>query len=130
MPPGTAPPQKPTSTWQRSRAASRLAARCAAVVVGGTEFNGMSISVVTPPSAAARVAEAKPSHSVRPGSFTCTWVSTSPGSSTRSPRSRSWTASACARYGSTASIRPPATHTAAAAVPPGSTVRRDRSTRS
>ena len=40
--------------------------------------------VVTPPAAAARVADAKPSHSVRPGSLTCTWVSTSPGSSTSS----------------------------------------------
>ena len=38
--------------------------------------------MVTPPAAAARVAVAKPSHSVRPGSLTCTWVSTSPGSST------------------------------------------------
>ena len=30
-------------------------------------FSGMSTSVVTPPAAAARVAVAKPSHSVRPG---------------------------------------------------------------
>lgn len=36
----------------------------------------MSTIVVTPPAAAARVAVAKPSHSVRPGSLTCTWVST------------------------------------------------------
>ena len=48
----------------------------------------MSTIVVTPPAAAARVADAKPSHSVRPGSLTCTWVSTRPGSSTSSsPRS-------------------------------------------
>ena len=33
------------------------------------------------------VAVANPSHSVRPGSFTCTWLSTSPGSST-SPSAR------------------------------------------
>ena len=44
----------------------------------------MSIRVVTPPAAAARVAVANPSHSVRPGSFTCTCVSTRPGSSTSS----------------------------------------------
>ena len=44
----------------------------------------MSTIVVTPPAAAARVAVAKPSHSVRPGSLTCTWLSTSPGSSTSS----------------------------------------------
>ena len=43
------------------------------------EFSGMSMMVVTPPAAAARVAEAKPSHSVRPGSLTWTWVSTRPG---------------------------------------------------
>src|SRR5215217_5220067 len=35
------------------------------------------VSVVTPP-ASARVALAKPSQSVRPGSLTWTWVSTSP----------------------------------------------------
>ena len=44
----------------------------------------MSTIVVTPPATAARVAEAKPSHSVRPGSLTCTWLSTRPGSSTSS----------------------------------------------
>ena len=60
------------------------AQRFAVVVVGGTELSGMSMIVVTPPAAAARVADAKPSHSVRPGSLTCTWLSTSPGSSTSS----------------------------------------------
>ena len=50
----------------------------------GTELSGMSTTVVTPPAAAARVAEANPSHSVRPGSLTWTWVSTRPGSSTSS----------------------------------------------
>jgi len=38
-------------------------------------------------ASAARVADANPSHSVRPGSFTCTCESTRPGSSGRSPRS-------------------------------------------
>ncbi len=47
----------------------------------------MSIRVVMPPAAAARVAVQKPSQWVRPGSFTCTWVSTRPGSSTSSPKS-------------------------------------------
>ena len=47
-------------------------------------LSGMSMIVVTPPAAAARVAVAKPSHSVRPGSLTCTWLSTRPGSSTSS----------------------------------------------
>ena len=45
----------------------------------------MSTIVVTPPAAAARVAVSKPSHSVRPGSLTCTCVSTRPGETTRSP---------------------------------------------
>ena len=60
------------------------------VVVAGMLLSGMSTMVVTPPAAAARVAVAKPSHSVRPGSLTCTWVSTRPGMTTRSP-----TSSAC-----------------------------------
>jgi hypothetical protein len=47
-------------------------------------FSGMSAMVVMPPAAAAAVAVANPSHCVRPGSFTCTWLSTSPGSSTHS----------------------------------------------
>ena len=50
-------------------------------------LSGMSTIVVTPPAAAARVALAKPSQSVRPGSLTWTWVSTSPGSSTSSSAS-------------------------------------------
>ena len=49
--------------------------------VGGMLLSGMSTIVVTPPAAAAAVAVAKPSHSVRPGSLTCTWLSTRPGSS-------------------------------------------------
>ncbi len=85
--PGTAPPQKPVSTHSCPSAAARLTASPRTVVVGGTEFSGMSTIVVTPPAAAALVAEAKPSHSVRPGSLTCTWVSTSPGSSATAPRS-------------------------------------------
>jgi hypothetical protein len=48
-------------------------------------FSGKPMMVVTPPpAAAAAVAVAKPSHSVRPGSLTCTWVSTRPGGSTSS----------------------------------------------
>src|SRR5258705_4695388 len=47
-------------------------------------LNGMSTIVVTPPAAAARVAVSNPSHSVRPGSLTCTCVSTIPGDTTRS----------------------------------------------
>ncbi|CAB4816592.1 unannotated protein [freshwater metagenome] len=42
-------------------------------------LSGISITVVTPPAAAALVAVANPSHGVRPGSFICTCVSTTPG---------------------------------------------------
>ena len=84
---GTAPPQKPTSTWHCPEAACRLAASAAIETVGGKLFSGMSMIVVIPPAAAARVAVANPSQSVRPGSFTCTCGSTNPGNSARSPRS-------------------------------------------
>ena len=57
-------------------------------VVAGTELSGMSTRVVAPPAAAARVAVEKPSHSVRPGSFMWTCVSTSPGSTGISPASK------------------------------------------
>ena len=59
-----------------------------AEVVAGTELRGISTSVVTPPAAAARVAVRKPSQSVRPGSLMCTCVSTKPGSTGRSPASK------------------------------------------
>ncbi len=77
--PGTTPPQKPTSMCTAPRAASRLAANPSVVVVGGTQLSGMSTRVVTPPAAAAAVALANPSHAVRPGSLTWTWVFDQPG---------------------------------------------------
>ncbi len=83
--PGTAPPQNATSVASWPAAAACLARSAGTVTVGGMLFSGISTIVVTPPAAAAAVAVAKPSHSVRPGSFTCTWLSTSPGSSTSSP---------------------------------------------
>ena len=83
--PGTAPPQNPTSTWTFPPVAARLSLSAAACVVGGRQFSGMSTIVVMPPAAAASVAVANPSQSVRPGSLTCTCESTRPGSSTSSP---------------------------------------------
>ncbi len=53
-------------------AAVRLDSSAATDVVAGMELSGMSQMVVTPPTAAARVAVANPSHSVRPGSLTWT----------------------------------------------------------
>ena len=70
-------------------AAEAFSERAATETVGGTLFSGMSKIVVTPPAAAARVALSKPSQPVRPGSLTWTWVSTSPGITTKSPKSRS-----------------------------------------
>lgn len=126
--PGTAPPQKPTSTCTVPRAASCLVRRCSTVVVGGSELSGMSISVVMPPAAAARVAVPKPSHVVRPGSSMCTWVSTSPGSRASSPRStRRAPAGTGASCGRTAVMVPWATATEAARVPSGVTTRVERS---
>ncbi len=110
--PGIAPPQKPTSTKQLSCAALRFTSSAATSTVGGRLFSGMSMMVVTPPAAAALVALAKPSHSVRPGSLTCTWVSTRPGSSTSSSASRNPARPArSAPCGSTAAIVPSRTPT-------------------
>ena len=98
--PGIAPPQNPTSTWHWPSAAARLAASAAASVVAGIELSGMSMIVVMPPAAAASVAVAKPSQLVRPGSLTCTWLSTRPGSSTSSSARSTISASPAARPGS------------------------------
>ena len=57
--PRTTPPQAAQSTQALLRAAARLASRAATLIVSGTQFKGMSTSVVTPPAAAARVAVSK-----------------------------------------------------------------------
>ena len=85
--PGTAPPQKPMSTNAWGAATSCLSSSAGPLTVDGIEFSGMSMIVVTPPAAAALVAVAKPSQSVRPGSLTCTWASTRPGIKTSSSAS-------------------------------------------
>src|SRR5256884_899367 len=90
----------------------------------------MSTMVVTPPAAAARVAVSKPSHSVRPGSFTCTWVSTTPGSSAASPTSSCRAASGGPPCSWTAVITPSAIDTAAGRMPSPVTTRVLRMTRS
>jgi hypothetical protein len=54
------------------RAAARFSSSPRTLVVAGTLLSGMSTIVVMPPAAAAAVAVRKPSHSVRPGSFTWT----------------------------------------------------------
>ncbi len=90
----------------------------------------MSTIAVTPPTAAAAVADAKPSQSVRPGSLTWTCVSTTPGMSTASSGSVSSTLLAqSASSGPTAAMTPSRTPIAAGRVPSGSvaTPRRIRS---
>ena len=110
----------PPRAWRRARAT---------LIVTGSLLSGMSASVVTPPAAAARVACAKPSHSVRPGSLTWTCASTRPGMSTRSPRSSTPAGAASpAPIGSTPAMRSPSTTTSAATMPSGVTTRRLRRT--
>jgi hypothetical protein len=47
----------------------------------------MSMILVMPPAAAARVAVSNPSQSVLPGSLMCTWASITPGMITALPKS-------------------------------------------
>ncbi len=103
------------------------------MVVGGMLLSGMSTSVVTPPAAAARVAVAKPSHSVRPGSLMWTCESTMPGEMMASPASTTRTPGGSwpVVTGSvTAAMTPAATWTAAGFMTPPATTRRLCSTRS
>src|SRR5438445_656160 len=93
-------------------------------------FSGMSTMVVTPPAAAARVAVSNPSHSVRPGSFTWTCVSTTPGSTARVPTSRYRAASGASPCALTDVITPPVIATAAGTTPWGVTTRVLEMTRS
>ena len=79
---GTSAPQKPTSACSLPRAATALRRRMAAVVVCGAECAGRSMTVVTPPAAAACVPLAKPSHERPVPSRTapmCAYASTTPG---------------------------------------------------
>src|SRR5688572_24821980 len=88
-------------------------------------FSGISTSVVTPPAAAARVADSKPSQSVRPGSLMCTCVSTRPGKMKRSPASRSTSRGENSPV-RTAAMVPPRVSISAGPMPSGSTTRRLR----
>src|SRR5688572_386745 len=94
------------------------------------ELSGMSTMVVMPPAAAARVALAKPSHSVRPGSLTWTWVSTSPGRMTRSPASSSGTPAGTSAWPARSTITPRPMWIEAGRTPSSIITRRLRTTRS
>lgn len=72
------------------------------LILGLKTYRGMSTMVVTPPAAAALVAVQKPSHEVRPGSFTWTWQSTTPGMTTLSP-----TSSTCGHSELSEQLQPP-----------------------
>jgi len=67
--PGIMPPQNPTSVQHWPDDASFLQIKFLRVVVGGIEFSGISITVVTPPEIAASVPVLNPSQLVLPGSF-------------------------------------------------------------
>ncbi len=111
-------------------AASRLSSRAATVVVSGRQLRGMSTTVVKPPAAAARVAVAKPSQSVRPGSLMWVWASTRPGRRAREPRSSSGemreARDAEGELGWTAVMMPSSMTTVASCSPCGVMTRRER----
>jgi hypothetical protein len=84
-----------------------LVERREAAEVAGDRPAPETTRVVIPPAAAALVAVPKPSHSVLPGSQTCTCESTSPGSNTTSgPSSTARRPQTRLASGSTAAIRP------------------------
>ena len=72
-------PRKPRRPRAGPLIAANLVSSAARLVVTGEQLSGMSTMVAMPPAAAAAVAVAKPSHSVRPGSLTWTCVSTRAG---------------------------------------------------
>src|SRR5277367_1906146 len=128
--PGTTPPQNPVSTQSFPAAAASFSRNAAAVVVAGMLFSGISIKVVTPPAAAARVAVENPSQSARPGSLMCTCVSTTPGITTKSPASCTVLPEGISPYAETAAITPARTCIAAARSPSGVITRFPRTIRS
>ena len=99
------PPHSAKSTIDSRSPAARFASNAAPSTTGGREFSGMSMTVVTPPAAAARLPWYQPSQSVRPGSLKCTCASTTPGNAS-SPRA-SISASAIAAPGSTRALMRP-----------------------
>ena len=89
----------------------------------GREFRGMSTRVVMPPAAAARVAVAKPSQSVRPGELMWTWGSMKPGRMAWSPASTTWSAGPGTSRSEMRRMRPSLTTMAAGRTPSGRTAR-------
>jgi hypothetical protein len=128
--PGTTPPQNPASTQSFPAAAASFSRNAAAEVVAGMLFRGISINVVTPPAAAARVAVENPSQSARPGSLICTCVSTTPGITTKSPASCTVAPETISSNAETAAITPPSTCIAAARSPCGVITRFPRTIKS
>ncbi len=81
---GTAPPQKPTSTYACPRARSAFGLQRGRVRRRRDAVQRHVDDRRDPARRRGPGGLSKPSHSVRPGSLTWTWVSTSPGSSTSS----------------------------------------------
>ncbi len=77
----------------------------------------MSTMAEIPPAAALCVALRNPSHSVRPGSLTCTWVSMTAGITSASPKSCNSAPAGTESQAATASMRPPRTCTEAGPCP-------------
>ncbi|MBK6404685.1 MAG: hypothetical protein IPF66_06405 [Holophagales bacterium] len=100
--------------------------RLEAVVTGGSDVQGMSTTVVTPPAAAARVPVSNVSRCVNPGSSKWTCPSIAPGSTSRPPRlAISTSPRGSSRGPATAAIRSPSTRISAGRVelPPEGTCR-------
>src|SRR6516225_6555460 len=131
--PGTALPQKPTSTNERPAAAWRFIPNEETVAVASAP-SGVSTIVVTPPTAAARVsvssAASNPWRSGRSGGHAHTWVSTIPGSIARSPASSSGQPAGTSSKSTTPMTLPLRTWTEAGRSPRGVTTWRLRITRS
>ena len=75
-------PQRPKSTWATAPCSSARRRNDATSVTGGTAL-GITSSVVMPPTAAARLACAKSSLCVSPGSRGWMWGSMNPGNTSR-----------------------------------------------
>jgi len=109
--------QRPKSTIALRAIASRLAAKIAASATPGSVL-GISITVVTPPAAAAAVRLPKSSFSGNPGSRPWAWASIAPGT-TQSPVASTTSAPAGWAQGSSFSIRPSRTWRSASRRPSG-----------
>src|SRR5579864_6815602 len=111
-------PQSPKSTRAFPRASAAFDSSTPAPSTAGTVF-GMSITVVTPPAAAAAVSVPKSSLSGNPGSRLCTWTSMAPGRTYRPEASTTFAPAGARKSDPTRVMTPSVTWTSASSGPPG-----------